>query len=122
LKIHQVAGMNKARVYQMYRTLAQPAPLFGALTIVAFWIGLAYLLSADRTKAIDAAIQDGNRMVRLIDDHAAQLIRSIDRTLLLLRQAYEENPEQFNLNQWAERASVISGVTAGPSPFKSIPI
>jgi signal transduction histidine kinase/CheY-like chemotaxis protein len=111
LKIHQVAGMNKARVYQMYRTLAQPAPLFGALTIVAFWIGLAYLLSADRTKAIDAAIQDGNRMVRLIDDHAAQLIRSIDRTLLLLRQAYEENPEQFNLNQWAERASVISGVT-----------
>jgi len=66
--------MNKARVYQMYRTLAQPAPLFGALTIVAFWIGLAYLLSAERTKAIRCRDPRRKRMVRLIDDHAAQLI------------------------------------------------
>jgi len=103
--------MNKARAYQTWRALAQPAPLFGALTIAAFWIGLVYLLSVERTRAIDAAIQDGNRMVRLIDDHAAQLVGTIDRTLLLLRQAYEENPEQFDLHQWTERAAVISGVT-----------
>src|SRR5215471_16640899 len=103
--------MTRTRAHQICHALVQPAPLFGALIIVAVWIGLVSLLSADRTKAIDAAIQDGNRMVRLIDDHAAQLIKSIDRTLLLLRQAYEENPVQFNLNQWAERASVISGVT-----------
>jgi signal transduction histidine kinase/ActR/RegA family two-component response regulator len=103
--------MRRTRAYQIYRALAQPAPLFGALTIAAFWIGLAYLLSAERTKAVDAAIQDGNRMVRLIDDNAAQLIGTMDRTLLLLRQAYEEKPSQFDLHQWAERASVISGVT-----------
>src|SRR5215510_13732767 len=103
--------MSRARAYQICRALAQPAPLFGALTIAAFWIGLAYLLSVERTKAIDAAVQEGNRMVRLIDDHAAQLIGTMDRTLLLLRQAYEEKPAQFNLHQWTERASVISGVT-----------
>jgi len=97
--------MSRTRLYQTYRALAQPAPLFGALTIAAFWIGLAYLLSVERSKAIDAAIQDGNRMVRLIDDHAAQLIGTMDRTLLLLRQAYEENPSQFNLHQWTERAA-----------------
>ena len=99
------------RLYQTCRALTQPAPLLGALTIAAFWIGLACMLSVERTKAIDAAIQEGNRMVRLIDDHAAQLIGTMDRTLLLLRQAYEKNPAQFNLHQWTERASVISGVT-----------
>src|SRR5215831_732731 len=103
--------MSRTRLYQTCRALTQPAPLLGALTIAAFWIGLACLLSVERTKAIDAAIQEGNRMVRLIDDHAAQLIGTMDRTLLLLRQAYEENPAQFNLHQWTERASVISGMT-----------
>jgi signal transduction histidine kinase/ActR/RegA family two-component response regulator len=103
--------MSRARAYQICRTLAQPAPLFGALTIAAFWIGLAYLLSVERTKAIDVAIQEGNRMVRLIDDHAAQLIGTTDRALLLLRRAYEENPAQFDLHEWTERASAISGVT-----------
>jgi len=101
----------RTRAYQICRVLTQPAPLFGALTIAAFWIGLAYLLSVERTKAVDVAIQEGNRIVRLIDDHAAQLIGTNDRTLLLLRQAYEENPSQFDLHQWTERASVISGVT-----------
>src|SRR5262245_61302589 len=103
--------MNKARVHQICRALTQPAPLFGALTIAAFWIGLVYLLSVERSKAIDAAIREGNRVVRLMDDHAAQLIGTTDRTLLLLRQAYEENPSQFDLHLWTERASVISGVT-----------
>src|SRR5215831_17845428 len=107
----QVASMSKTRAYQTCRALMQPAPLLGALTIAAFWIGLAYLLSVERTKAIDAAIQEGGRIVRLIDDHAAQLIGTMDRTLLLLRQAYEEKPAQFNLHQWTERASVISGMT-----------
>ena len=101
----------RTRAYQFCRALTQPAPLFGALTIAAFWTGLAYLLSVERPKAIDVAIQEGNRIVRLIDDHAAQLIGTTDRTLLLLRQAYEENPRQFDLHQWTERAAVISGVT-----------
>jgi len=101
----------RTRAYQIGRALTQPAPLFGALTIAAFWIGLAYLLSVERNRAIDAAIQEGNRIVRLIDDHAAQLIGTADRTMLLLRRVYEENPKQFDLREWTERASAISGLT-----------
>jgi signal transduction histidine kinase/CheY-like chemotaxis protein len=103
--------MLNTQVLPTWRALAQPAPFFGVLTIAFFWIGLAYLLTVERDRATDAAIQDGNRMVRLIDDHAAQLFGTIDRTLLLLRQAYEESPEHFDLFQWAERAALISGVT-----------
>jgi signal transduction histidine kinase/CheY-like chemotaxis protein len=78
---------------------------------MVFWISLNYQLSVERERATEAAIQSGDRLTRLISDHIAQLVGTIDRTLLLLRHAYEESPAQFDLNQWAERASLINGVT-----------
>src|SRR5262249_25062737 len=103
--------MYRTRRNQISRALRQPAPIFGALVIAAFWVSLTYLLSVERTRATNAAIADGDRLTRLIADHAAQLIGTVDQTLLLLRHAYEEKPAQFDLNTWAERAALISGIT-----------
>jgi signal transduction histidine kinase/ActR/RegA family two-component response regulator len=103
--------MYSTRCAQIFRALWHPAPIFGALVIAVFWISLNYQLSIDRERATEAAIQNGDRLTRLISDHIAQLVGTIDRTLLLLRHAYEESPRQFDLNQWAERASLINGAT-----------
>ena len=103
--------MYRTRRDQLFRAFWQPAPIFGALVIAAFWVSLTYLLSSERTRATDATIADGHRLTRLVADHAAQLIGTVDRTLLLLRHAYEEKPAQFDLNTWAERAALISGIT-----------
>jgi signal transduction histidine kinase/CheY-like chemotaxis protein len=100
--------MVKSRALHSLRVLAQPAPLFGALVIAAFWISLNYLLSVEYRRASDTAVDNGHRLTRLIADHAAQLIGTVDRTLLLLRHAYEENPAGFDLNKWAQRAAIIS--------------
>jgi PAS domain-containing protein len=103
--------MNRTHRDQIFRALRQPAPMFGALVIVVFWISLNYQLSLDRERATEAAVQNGHRLTRLISDHITQLVGTVDRTLLLLRHAYEESPGQFDLNQWAERAALINGVT-----------
>jgi len=103
--------MYTKRRDQIFRALRQPAPIFGALLILVFWISLNYQLSVERGRATEAAIQNGDRLTRLMSDHIAQLVGTIDRTLLLLRHAYEESPAQFDLNKWAERASLINGVT-----------
>jgi methyl-accepting chemotaxis protein len=102
--------MNAHRVIQWLRHLWQPAPMFGLAVIGVFWVGLAYQLSVEHTKALDAAIERGDSFARLFEAATIRLIGSVDRTLLRLRQAYEENPDQFDLNRWASRAAVVSDV------------
>src|ERR1700677_2051496 len=103
--------MKTHRLIQWLRHLWQPAVMFGLAIIAICWIGLAYQLSIERTRAIDAAIERGGSLAQLLEDDTVRLIKGVDRTLLVLRQAYEEDPEHFDLRDWAKRASLFSDVT-----------
>jgi methyl-accepting chemotaxis protein len=103
--------MNAHRLIQWLRHLWQPAPMFGLAVIAICWIGLGYQLSVERARAIEAAIERGGSLARLFEDATIRLVSGVDQTLLLLRQAYEENPEHFDLRHWAERASLLGNVT-----------
>jgi methyl-accepting chemotaxis protein len=103
--------MTARRSIQWLRHFWQPAVIFGLAIIAICWIGLTYQLSVERTKAIDAAIERGGSLAQLFEEATVQLIKDVDRTLLLLRQAYEEDPQRFDLRDWAKRASLLSDVT-----------
>src|SRR5271154_3675997 len=85
--------------------------MFGLAIIAVCWIGLAYQLSVEHNRAMDAAIERGGSLAQLFEDETRRLIKDADRTLLVLRQAYEEDPEHFDLRDWAKRASLFSDVT-----------
>jgi methyl-accepting chemotaxis protein len=103
--------MRSHRLIQWHRHLWQPAVLFGLAVVAMCWVGLIYQLSVERTKATDAAIERGASLARLFEQSTILLLKDVDRTLLLLRQAYEENPERFDLRDWAKRASLFNDVT-----------
>ena len=82
------------------------------MAIVAiFWMGLAFLLSFERTNASERAIQQGSSLARLFEENTIRLFKGVDQTLLLLRLAYEENPERFDLRHWADRTSLLGELT-----------
>jgi methyl-accepting chemotaxis protein len=85
--------------------------MFGTAIIAIFWIGLAYQLSVERTKAFDTAIERGSGLARLFEENTIRLLKGVDRTLLLLRLTYEENPEHFDLRRLAERTSLVGDLT-----------
>jgi hypothetical protein len=89
--------MKNSRFIQWMRYFWQPAAIFGFAIIALCWSGLAYQLSVERTKAFDAAVERGGSLARLFEAATIRQIKGIDQTLLLLRQAYEENPEHFDL-------------------------
>ena len=95
--------MALRRLLRFLRVLLRPAPLFGLAIVAAFWITLGYLLNVERTSAVEGAIQRGSSLARLFEENTVRLFKGVDRTLLLLRLAYEENPEQFDLRRWADR-------------------
>jgi methyl-accepting chemotaxis protein len=110
------------RLIQWLRHLWQPAPMFGLAVIAICWIGLTFQLSVERAKAIDTAIERGSGLARLFEEATIRLIKGVDRTLLLLRLAYKENPEHFDLRRWAEQTSLLGDLTIqsaliGPDGF-----
>ncbi len=103
--------MRTDRLLQWTRLLLTPMPMFGVAIIGIFWIGLAYLLSVERSKTLDDAIAQGSNLSRLLEENTIRLFKSVDRALLLLRHAYEKNPDNFDLRQWAEQTSLLGDLT-----------
>jgi methyl-accepting chemotaxis protein len=99
--------MKNHRLVKSLRIVLQPMPVFGLAIIAICWTGLVYQLSAERAKTLDAAIERGSGLARLFEETTIRLIRGADRTLLLLRLAYERNPEHFVLRDWAEGTSLL---------------
>ena len=92
------------------RSLWHPAPVFGLAVIAICWIGVSYQLSVEREKAVAQASDRGASLALLFEGATVRLIKSVDRTLLVLRQAYEENPDHFDLRLWSRKASLFSDV------------
>jgi methyl-accepting chemotaxis protein len=103
--------MNARRLFQWLRRLRQPAPAFGLVVIAICWTGLAYQLAGERNTAVEAAVERGNNLARLFEENTIRLIKDLDRTLLLLRLAYERNREHFVLRDWAAGTSLLGDLT-----------
>jgi methyl-accepting chemotaxis protein/PAS domain-containing protein len=111
----QSQRLSRQGLAQWPRFLLQPATLFGAAIIVIFWVGLAYQLSVERTKAIEAAVERGNGAARLFEVTTIRLLKDVDRTLLMMRLSYEDDPARFDLSRMARRASLVGDATVQTS-------
>ena len=75
--------------YRWLRASLQPTTLFGLMMIAACWIAVTFLMSIERGKTLEGAIQQSESLVRLFEENTEQTLLGIDRTLLLLRKGFE---------------------------------
>ena len=86
--------MNATRRFSLsLRALLQPTPLFSVAVVLICWIGLYFQLSAEYARSLDSAIARDDGLVKLFEKTTVDLFRSVDRTLLFLRHAYEQDPQ-----------------------------
>ncbi len=93
------------------RASLQPATSFGLGMIAACWIGMALVMSIERGKILEGAIQQSENLVRLFEDNTVQTFERFDRTILLLRKSLEDDPEHFDLREWAQRTALVGEQT-----------
>src|ERR1700719_2512790 len=97
--------------YRCLRASLQPTTLFGLMMIAACWIAVTFLMSIERGKTLEGAIQQSESLVRLFEENTEQTLLGIDRTLLLLRKGFGDDPGHFDLRNWVERTALIGGPT-----------
>ncbi|WP_298254334.1 EAL domain-containing protein [Bradyrhizobium sp.] len=90
------------------RAFLHSAAIAGLLLIAASWFVAFYISSIEREKAVEEAMKQSDSLVRLFEHNTVDTLMRFDRTLLLLRKSYEDDPAHFNLLQWAEQSALIS--------------
>jgi diguanylate cyclase (GGDEF)-like protein len=93
------------------RRLRNPVVIFGIVIILLCWVGACVQMFADRAAAIRSAIERGDTAARLFEKDTTSLIKGIDAIMLLLRQAYEDDPQRFDLIGLANKARLGSDVS-----------
>jgi diguanylate cyclase (GGDEF)-like protein len=93
------------------RAFLHSAAIAGLVLIVASWFIVAFVSSVEREKAIEEAVKQSDSLVRLFEHDTVETIGRVDRTLLLLRQSFEDDPAHFDLRKWAGQTALISDET-----------
>jgi hypothetical protein len=105
-----VAGM-RFKSSRWVRASLQPATLLGLVVIVACWFGVVVELELERGKTMDAAVQQSANLASLFEVNTVRTFEGVDRTLLLLREAYERDPKHFDLRDWSRRTALLGEFT-----------
>jgi diguanylate cyclase (GGDEF)-like protein len=104
------------------RASLHPASFAGLILIAASWFVVTFVSSIEREKAIEGAVKQSDSMVRLFELSTVDIFDRFDRTLLLLRKSYEDDPTHFDLLGWAGRTALVGDDThqislIGPDGF-----
>jgi diguanylate cyclase (GGDEF)-like protein len=90
------------------RAFLHSAAIAGLILIGASWFVTAYISSLEHEKAVEEAMKQSDSLVRLFEHNTIDTIGRFDRTLLLLRKSFEDDPDHFDLRKWAGQAALIS--------------
>ena len=92
------------------RRLHTPVVIFGIVIVLLCWAGTFLQVFAERAEAVRVAIARGDTAARLFENDTVRLLKGLDTIMLLLRQAYENDPEHFDLIGLARRAGLGTDV------------
>jgi diguanylate cyclase (GGDEF)-like protein len=92
------------------RRLRNPVVIFGIVIVLLCWAGACFQVFADRDHAIRVAVERGETATQLFEKDTVSLLKGIDAIMLLLRQAYEDDQQHFDLIRLADRARLGSDV------------
>jgi diguanylate cyclase (GGDEF)-like protein len=90
------------------RAFLHSAAIAGLVLVAACWFVAFYISSLERQKAVEEAMKQSDSLVRLFEHNTIDTISRFDRTLLLLRKSYEDDPTHFDLRKWAEQTALIT--------------
>jgi diguanylate cyclase (GGDEF)-like protein len=90
--------------------------------IALVWMGLDFHLKAELATVQKDAVQNAGNLSRAFEEHLVRTLKDADRTLHIVRNAYERSPETFDLASWSKEEHALEGPTfqiviIGPDGF-----
>ncbi len=84
------------------RAFRQTTTFLGVAVIAILWGGIYLLASREHERAYQDAVRQGSNLTRVLEEYIRRVIRQSDSSLMALRRAFENDPENFDLATWAK--------------------
>ncbi len=85
--------------------------ILGVVGIALIWAGVLHSLSVERTQALRGAEQDSTNLASVFEEHIVRSIKTIDQTLLYVRNSYERDRAGFDPTAWARSTQAVTDMT-----------
>jgi len=80
----------------------------GLAALALFWGAIWFAIAHDKTRTEQAAMQNGRNLARAFEEHIIRSLRSVDQTLLYMRESYIKSPRSFDINLWQRESQLLS--------------
>jgi diguanylate cyclase (GGDEF)-like protein/PAS domain S-box-containing protein len=96
---------------QWLRVFRDTTVYVGLFAIIAVWSAVFLLADQEHERASQNAAKSGAALARVFEEYISRVIKGTDSQLLLLRNAYEQNPEHFDITTLVDRAAILGDLT-----------
>jgi len=100
----------------------QGATYLGLAMIALVWLGFDFHMKSELATVQQDAIQHASNLSRAFEEHLVATLSDVDHTLQVVRNAFQRDPEKFDLTEWANQEHPLSDpafqiVLIGPDGF-----
>jgi diguanylate cyclase (GGDEF)-like protein/PAS domain S-box-containing protein len=104
--------MRDSRLFAWVRACRQTTTYLGVVMIGVIWSGAFYLAEEKREYAYENALRQGSNLTRIFAEYISRVIRGTDSKLLVLRELYQNNVQNFDLVHWVNDAKFKNDLAA----------
>jgi len=80
-----------------FRSLAHATTVLALVVVIGIWCGAILLARVEHQHAYDEGLRQGANLARVFKEYIARVVGGADSVLLTLRDAYERDPNNFNI-------------------------
>jgi diguanylate cyclase (GGDEF)-like protein len=104
-------SMKRHDLYRCLRATLQPATYLGLTMLALIWGTIYFEIREERNRAYLDAKQATSNLATVFEEHVFRTIKSIDQSLLILRELYKRNHANQDLIDWIVRSKIHNDQT-----------
>ena len=85
--------------------------ILGLSALVLLWLGVYHFTEQQRAHTLEGAHQNASNLARTFEENIIRSIRSVDQTLLYVRDLYAYDASRFDLSTWEKNQQFLTGLT-----------
>jgi hypothetical protein len=101
--------LENSRVW--FRAIRQAATALGLAMIALTWTSIELYLGSERDNIERSTFVNLQNLTRAFEAHVIRSLQEIDKTLLILRTAYEQDPTHFDFAIWMDNPAFRGDLT-----------
>jgi signal transduction histidine kinase/CheY-like chemotaxis protein/HPt (histidine-containing phosphotransfer) domain-containing protein len=102
---------NWVRQWSSSHNARHATPFLTVAAVALIWASFYFAVREEQNQTEHGAVQELTNLTKAFEEQIIRSFKSVDQTLIYVRDAYSRDPEHFDLSLWSENGRVMSDLT-----------